>query len=126
MPSRAMPSFIHPLNVPWILFTIQLSFLSFMHCISSSSPSIPIPFSYLVIASDSNLSPHVVNSLPYHALSFLLIMTTMSSFPPFLLILLLYFPLSYSFLPFHCLVKRLYCDIISSLPISYSFSFILM
>jgi hypothetical protein len=119
---HAMPSSISYSYFTWILFTIQLLFLLLMHCLSSSSPSIPIPFSYLVISLLSKLTPHVVNTLLNNALPFLLVTATSSYFPRFFLILLFYSPLYYFSPHFRCLSRRLYCDITSSFPICCSFS----
>ena len=117
-----MPSFISYSSFSWILFTIQLWFLLLMRCLSSSSPSIPIPFFHLVISLLSKLIPDVVNTLLYNALSFLLLTATLSYFTRFFLILLSYSPLYYFSPHFHCFNRRLYSDITSSFPISYSFS----
>lgn len=119
---HAMPSFISYSSFSWILFTIQLWFLLLMRCLSSSSPSIPIPFFHLVISLLSKLIPDVVNTLLYNALSFLLLTATLSYFTRFFLVLLSYSPLYYFSPHFHCFSRRLYSDITSSFPISYSFS----
>ena len=79
------------------------------------------PFSYLVISLLFNPSPHLVNTLPYNALSFLLVTATLSYFPPFLLILLFYFPLFYFSSPSHSLIRRLHYTPFRPISPSYYF-----